>query len=52
MTSHAVGRTRSARPTGWVPFALVALVVIPAGAGALRLVELAGGRSYCQRTPG
>ena len=35
--------TRPARPTGWVPFALVALVVIPAVAGSLRLVELAGG---------
>lgn len=35
--------TRSARPTGWAPFALVALVVIPAVAGSLRLVELAGG---------
>ena len=34
---------RSPRPTGWVPFALVALVVVPAVAGALRLVELAGG---------
>ncbi|MFL6169648.1 MAG: DUF2306 domain-containing protein [Ornithinibacter sp.] len=38
-TSH----TRPARPTGWVPFALVALVVIPAVAGSLRLLELAGG---------
>ena len=35
--------TRPARPTGWVRFALVALVVIPAVAGSLRLVELAGG---------
>ena len=35
--------TRPARSTGWVPFALVALVVIPAVAGSLRLVELAGG---------
>ena len=44
MTTHtAAGPTRSARPTGWVPFALVALVVIPALAGSLRLVELAGG---------
>jgi uncharacterized membrane protein len=34
---------RSARPTGWVPFALIALVAIPAVAGSLRLVELAGG---------
>jgi hypothetical protein len=36
----AVGPTRS---TGWVPFALVALVLVPAIAGSLRLVELAGG---------
>ena len=35
--------TRSTRPTGWVPFALVALVAIPVVAGSLRLVELAGG---------
>ena len=34
---------RSARSTGWVPFALVALVVVPVIAGFLRLVELAGG---------
>jgi uncharacterized membrane protein len=44
MTLHAASRpTRSARPTGWVPFALVALVVVPAVAGSLRLVELSGG---------
>lgn len=44
MSIHAAARpTRSARPTGWVPFALVALVVVPAIAGGLRLVELAGG---------
>ncbi|HEY7812561.1 MAG TPA: DUF2306 domain-containing protein [Nakamurella sp.] len=35
--------TRPTRSTGWVPFALIALVVIPAIAGSLRLVELAGG---------
>lgn len=35
--------TRPARLTGWVPLALIALVVIPAVAGSLRLVELAGG---------
>ncbi len=44
MTVHTAPRpTRSARSTGWVPFALVALVVVPALAGTLRLVELAGG---------
>ena len=41
MTVHAAARpTRSA---GWVPFALITLIVVPAIAGALRLVELAGG---------
>lgn len=34
---------RSSRSTEWVPLALVALVLIPAVAGSLRLVELAGG---------
>lgn len=47
MTIHAgASTTRSTRPnrsTGWVPFALIALVVVPAIAGSLRLVELAGG---------
>jgi uncharacterized membrane protein len=37
----AVRPTRST--TGWVPFALVALVLVPAIAGSLRLVELSGG---------
>jgi len=41
---HAAARpARSTRSTGWVPFALVALVLIPGIAGSLRLVELAGG---------
>ena len=44
MTVHTAPRsTRSTRSAGWVPFALVALVVVPAVAGSLRLVELAGG---------
>ena len=47
MTIHAAAgttrSTRSNRSIGWVPFALVALVVVPAIAGSLRLVELAGG---------
>lgn len=34
---------RSAWSARWVPFALVALVVVPAVAGSLRLLELAGG---------
>lgn len=43
MTAQTAAPTRSARPIGWVPFALVALVAIPAVAGSLRLVALAGG---------
>ena len=43
MSTDVARPTRSARPTGWVPFALVTLVAIPAVAGSLRLVELAGG---------
>jgi uncharacterized membrane protein len=41
MTGHAAaGPTRS---PGWVPFALVALVLVPVVAGTLRVIELAGG---------
>jgi uncharacterized membrane protein len=36
-------RARSGRAYRWVPFALIALVVIPAVFGTLRLIELAGG---------
>ena len=44
MTVHAAVRpARSSRSIGWVPYPLIALVVIPAIAGSLRLVELAGG---------
>lgn len=44
MTIHKAARpTWSTRSTGWVPFALVALVLVPAAAGSLRLIELAGG---------
>ncbi len=44
MSVHAAAPpTRSSPPTWWVPFALVALVVVPAVAGSLRLLELAGG---------
>jgi len=47
MTVHAAARTtrstRLTRSTAWVPFALIALVVVPAIAGSLRLLELAGG---------
>ena len=38
VTVHAAARPT--RSTGWVPFALVALVVVPAIAGSLRLIEL------------
>jgi uncharacterized membrane protein len=47
----AVRPTRSTRSIGWVPFALVALVVIPAISGSLRLVELAGGSQLLRATP-
>jgi hypothetical protein len=47
MTIHAAARTTRSTPntrsTGWVPFALIALVVVPAIAGSLRLLQLAGG---------
>jgi uncharacterized membrane protein len=39
--SHAA--TRPARLTGWVQVALIALVLVPATAGTLRVIELAGG---------
>jgi uncharacterized membrane protein len=34
---------RPTRSTGWVPFTLVAVILIPAVAGSLRLVEVFGG---------
>ena len=55
MTIHAPARpTRSAastRSTGWVPYALVALVMVPALAGSLRLIELAGGPHLMPANP-
>ena len=52
MTVHATLRpTRSARRTGWVPAALVALALIPAVAGSLRLVEIAGGPHLMPANP-
>jgi uncharacterized membrane protein len=39
------------RPTWWVPLALIALVVIPAVAGSLRLIELAGGPPLISADP-
>jgi uncharacterized membrane protein len=44
MTTPArAGQARPGRPARWVPFALIALVVIPAFFGSLRLIELTGG---------
>jgi uncharacterized membrane protein len=43
--------SRSTRPIGWVPFALVALVLIPAIAGSLRLLEVAGGPHFMPANP-
>lgn len=52
MTVRAATRpTRSSRSTGWVPYPLIALVVIPAIAGSLRLVELAGGPHLLPANP-
>jgi uncharacterized membrane protein len=47
----AARTTRSTRSTGWVPFALIALVVVPAIAGSLRLLELAGGPQLMAMDP-
>ncbi len=43
--------TRSTGWGGWVPFALIALVLVPAIAGSLRLVELAGGPHLMPANP-
>ncbi len=44
MTAYPAARpARSTGWGGWVPFALVALVLVPAIAGSLRLVEVFGG---------
>jgi uncharacterized membrane protein len=52
VTIHAATRTtRSTRVVGWVPVGLVALVVIPAVAGTLRLVELSGGPQLLPANP-
>ena len=52
MTVTAVQRTsRSTASTGWVPFALIALVLLPVFFGALRLVELAGGPALMPANP-
>ena len=52
MTVTAAQRTaRSTARTGWAPFALVALVGVPAFFGSLRLVELAGGPALMPANP-
>ncbi len=52
MTVHATARpTRSTRSIGWVPYPLIALIVVPAIAGSLRLVELAGGPHLLPANP-
>jgi uncharacterized membrane protein len=49
MIGHAA--TRPTRYTGWVQVALIALVLIPAVAGTLRVVELAGGPQVTPADP-
>ena len=42
---------RSGGSSGWVPFALIALALVPAFFGSLRLVELAGGPALMPANP-
>lgn len=49
MTVHAPARPT--RSTGWVPVALVALSLIPAVSGTLRLVEVFGGPHLMPENP-
>jgi uncharacterized membrane protein len=54
MTTPAPARAmpaRSGRANRWVPFALIALVVVPAVFGSLRLIELAGGPQLMPANP-
>ena len=51
MTHAATRPTRSTRSIGWVPYPLIAIVVVPAIAGSLRLVELAGGPHLLPANP-
>ncbi len=52
MTVHtAVRPARSNRSIGWVPYPLIAIIVVPAIAGTLRLVELAGGPHLLPANP-
>jgi uncharacterized membrane protein len=43
---------RPTRSTGWVPYALVALVLVPAVSGSLRLLEVFGGPHLLPPNPG
>jgi uncharacterized membrane protein len=50
--THAAARpTRSSRSIGWVPYPLIALILVPAIAGSLRLVELVGGPHLMPANP-
>jgi uncharacterized membrane protein len=49
--SSAHPPVRARRTGGWVPFALLALVVVPTIAGSLRLAELAGGPHVLPANP-
>ena len=51
MTHAATRPTRSTRSIGWVPYPLIGLIVVPAIAGSLRLVELAGGPHMLPANP-
>jgi uncharacterized membrane protein len=44
--------TRAGRSAGWVPVALLALVLLPAVAGSFRLVEVFGGPQVLPANPG
>ncbi len=51
MTTHPQAPARSARSTGWVPFALLTLIVIPGITGTMRLVEVFGGPHLMPANP-
>jgi len=51
MTHRPATARGSGRSSQWVPFALIALVLIPAIFGALRLIELAGGPQLMPADP-
>jgi len=51
VTTHAQAPARATRSPGWVPFALIALVLVPAVAGSARLVEVFGGPHIMPANP-